>query len=286
MAEPLKGRRQISAVLVAGVIASVGLAVVPVIVTSTSGSFSLTVGLIGVCITLLLEVIVRIDRREKLVHRAFEMIDALDALDAVPTLSNDLQHSAIAAAAIMTGDSPPLFRMVAEQVISECRRQLDNLSHGECTVNTGSAPVLIDLARHAKTSIRATSIISGTGSGDEAWWSSPGGQEYWKENVRALKRKVSITRVYIFETPPTRQMTDILSQQEKAGVELLQVDRSQIPANLAMNVVIIDNKAVYEIVVNRPDNVLRTLHVNPAFVRSTVSKFDELVQRIYSRRFN
>jgi hypothetical protein len=243
MTRSSKGRPQISAVLVAGVLASVGLAAIPALVTSTPGNFSLTIGLIGVCITLLLEVIVRIDRRDKLVHGAFEIIDALGA---IPTMADDLQHSAISAATIMMSDNPTLFRASAEQAIAECRQQLDSLLRGECIVNTGSAPILIDLARHAKTSIRATSIITGD-SGDDAWWLSPGGQEYWKENVRALKRRVSITRVYIFEGPPSAQIEDILVRQEEAGVKVLRVDKNKIPPELVISVVIVDGKTVHEI---------------------------------------
>jgi hypothetical protein len=99
----LKDRRA-SLTLLVGVAVSIGLAAIPAIVTSTSGSLSLTVGLVGVSITLLIDLVATVERRHDANNRVLSLMDALDR---APSIASDIEYVAKRDAQVLNDSSNP-----------------------------------------------------------------------------------------------------------------------------------------------------------------------------------
>lgn len=212
-------KRRISSTLVIGLVISGALAIIPAIVTSSSGSLSLLVGLVGISITLLVELITRVERRDDLMHRAFGVIDAFDR---APTIAPDLEAAVMGAAAIVESQNVSFIEEAVQRAVALFRQEIDDLRRGEYKVQTGSAALLTSQTRIAKSDIKATSVVTV----DEAWWNSFAGEEYWTENVRALERGINISRVYIFEGPPSARMMSIMRKQAALALRFTQLTAS------------------------------------------------------------
>jgi len=122
--------RRASVTLLAGAAVSIGLAVIPAIVTSTPGSLSLTVGLLGVSITLMIDLIARVERRQDANNRVLSLIDAFDR---APSVAPDMEYVAKKAAQVLKDSSGPLFDEAVIQAFAELRLELDALHRGEYT---------------------------------------------------------------------------------------------------------------------------------------------------------
>jgi hypothetical protein len=261
----------VSQITIAG---SVILTVVSAVFTSTEQSLTILVGLTGLSLTLLLEIITRVERRQHLVHRAFKVADALEQASLI---ADDLEHAINTGATILQKQPSALFRDAVQDAAGEFRVQLDRLNNGELKVNVSSGQVLSEETDRAQSSIRALSIAAV----DEGWWRSEAGRQYWDANLAALKRKVKIQRIFITDGQPSSTMEDVVETQRQAGVKAYAVDRSTIPADLCANIVIFDNSLVYVIVeTDDPRSPDRFLKSNPADVREAIRRFEGLLQRI------
>lgn len=267
-----KNRRSNVSLVVAGGVASTALAVIPVVITSAPAILGLIVGLLGVSITLLIELIIRMERQNHLTSRAQQLVDVFNK---APTIADDVEHAVETAGAVLRGGLP-LYSEAVEQASAEFRQKLEELSRGDYHVKITSVALLTSQARTTKASIKATSIVTM----NENWWISPAGAEYWEENVRALERGVRISRVYIFEGARSAQMTDLMAQQAKAGVSVYHIDKSVLDSELHIDVVIFDDRGVYEIEPGVRGNSKRMFKTNPVDVRIASQRFEQILQHI------
>lgn len=267
------GERRANTTLVVGVVVSAALVIIPTVIRTEFVTLGLMIGLHGVSITLMIEVITRLERREHLTHRAFRLIEALDR---APAMIDDIEQGVTTAAAV-SRSGLPLYREAVEQAAAEFRLKVDQLHRGEYRVQTGSAALLISQTKSTKSSMKATSIVTI----NENWWHSQAGTEYWEENLRALKRGVQITRIYILDGQCSRRMTELMSVQAEAGIRVYAIDRDLIPAELYIDVVIFDERGVYEIEPSTDDRqTRRTFKISPVDVRAISLRFEQILQVI------
>ena len=98
------------------------------------------------------------------------------------------------------------------------------------------------------------------------WWHTPTGQEYWRLNLDALARGVSITRVFVCDRVRA-ELAALIDIQRRAGVTVKVVDRRDVDPALHLNLVVWDGRRAWEGRMNaRGDIVANVFLVNQAEV--------------------
>jgi hypothetical protein len=259
---------------VLGVLATVVLAVLVAVVTGTTASLTIVIALLGLTVTLILELISRLERRQEVINMAFRVAEVLEK---TPDISEDLTEAVILAGTVVDRSGGRHYQEALKQVTSNFREAVESLYRGDLRITIGSGPVLSEQAALTKSTVRATSVVTV----DEAWWSSPAGQMYAQASVDAMNRGVSVTRIYIFEGEPSPRMQDVMSEQQAQGTHVYAIDRQEVPSHLRINVVVFDERAVYDIKeTDDPKSPVRMLYTNRADVQASIQKFEQLLQLI------
>lgn len=255
----------------AGVLATVVLTILAAVVTSTTATLSMAIALIGLTVTLLLDLIARVEQQRDATSRAFRIADAIERMpDAAPDF-----EALVTLAGQVTEKGGPRFRDALTHLSSSFVEDLESLNRGDLRVQVGSGPLLTEETMLTKDEIRATSVVTV----DEAWWNSEAGREYAAASRAALKRGVAITRIYIFSGEPSQRMRELMEEQRSTGARIYAIDRDEVPPDLLINVVVFDQRAVYQITeTSDPRNPLRMLHTQPSDVQAAIRRFEQLLQ--------
>lgn len=257
-----------------GVMATVVLTVIVAVVTGTRASLSIVIALLGLAVTLILDLISRVERRQETTSMAFRIAEAIDKM---PDAAPDLEKAVLLASEIVEGSGGQRFRDALTQAASEFRDELEALSQGDLRVHIGSGRILSDETDLTRATIRATSVVTV----DEAWWGSEAGREYAQASAAAMSRGVSITRIYIFDGEPSSRMQTLMEEQRAIGTHVHAIELAEVPIKLRINVVIFDERAVYAISeTGDPKNPLRMLHTQPHAVQTAIRRFEQLLQLI------
>lgn len=274
MNEPLKWKPGWPFLL--GVLATVVLTVLAAVLTTTAASLSILIALLGLTLTLVLDLISRVERRQEMTSRALRVADAIEQ---IPETREDLEHALLLAGQIEQRGGAR-FREALKRVTGGFRDDLEGLSKGNLRVQTGSGALLSEETDQARERIRATSVVSV----DEAWWGSDAAKAYAKTNEAALERGVSITRIFICDGEKSERLTKLMGEQRDLGTEVYGISQAEVPEELQINVVIFDKKAVYEITETKdPKSPLRMLRTQPNDVQAAIDKFESLLQLIMQR---
>jgi hypothetical protein len=257
-----------------GVLATVVLTVIAAVVTSTTANLSIVIALLGLAVTLILDLISRVERRQETTTMAFRIAEAVERM---PDAAPDLEKAVLLASDIVEGGGGKRFRDALTHAASEFRDDLEALSRGDLRVHIGSGSILSEETDLTRTTIRATSVVTV----DEAWWSSEAGKEYAQASAAAMRRGVSITRIYIFDREQSTRMQILMKEQRAMGTHVYAIDLADVPLELRINVVIFDERAVYAISeTGDPKNPLRMLHTQPHDVQTAIRRFEQLLQLI------
>jgi hypothetical protein len=254
-----------------GVLATVVLTILSAVVTSTTATLSMVIALIGLTVTLLLDLITRVEQQRDTSSRAFRIADGIQRL---PEAAADFEAS-VTLAGQVADNGGPRFREALAQASSSFREDVEALSRGDLRVQVGSGPLLSEETALTQREIRATSVATV----DEAWWGSEAGREYAAANRAARVRGVAITRIYIFAGKPSQRMREVMEEQRATGARIYAIERDEVPPELLINVVIFDQRAVYQITeTGDPRNPLRMLHTQPSDVQAAIRRFEQLLQ--------
>jgi hypothetical protein len=257
-----------------GVVATVVLTVVVALVTGTTASLSIVIALLGLAVTLILDLISRVERRQETTSMAFRIAEAIEKM---PDTAPDLEKAVLLASEVAEGGGGKRFRDALTQAAREFRDELDALSKGDLRVHIGSGSILSEETDITHTTIRATSVVTV----DEAWWNSEAGKAYAQASAAAMRREVSITRIYIFDGEPSPRMQSLMKEQRALGTHVYAIDVADVPTELRINIVIFDERAVYAISeTGDPKNPLRMLHTQPHVVQTAIRRFEQLLQLV------
>jgi hypothetical protein len=107
------------------------------------------------------------------------------------------------------------FNLRAQDAVTECLNVLHSMAEGFLLTDPrGRFDFGPEAFKQAKKSVKATV------AGDISFWRNVHGEKYFQANVEALKRGVSITRVFIESISTLRENIDILEKQRHAGIEV------------------------------------------------------------------
>jgi len=228
------------------------------------------------------------------IQRGFESVnEAAELLTEVEqsAVRRDLLKQVIRRSAHISPSAPPLVQVLAASETKRLSETLQSLSDGHEVFYDGEdREFLLALTRGTTRSLLATSwaTINAQNVGFEAgFWLSDLGARYLDLQRIAVRRGVSIKRVFIVESPTLRtnpELMRILAMQRSAGIELRLVDGSQAAQDGGLaDFVIFDEHLCYDTTpVTRieapgaPWRLTTRLVLNEETIRHRLERFAEL----------
>jgi hypothetical protein len=158
------------------------------------------------------------------------------------------------------------------------RRDIKRTAHATAGMASGQMrarvgdDILVRQTDLAQRIIRACSVQSM----DVPRWLSDLGSKYWEANLRALQRKVSIERVFIYEDW-TADFERIVNQQAEAGVQVWVVESSLADALLRVDMAVWDDSFTYHFELNSEGNPIENIYsVNEVDIARRIDQMELL----------
>ena len=257
--------RWLDPILFIGLFVSIAVSVAMVL-TGNETLSSLIVGLLSTIVTLLIDIIARIQKVEN------SFLDAADLSRVLSdeTIGKTMREIAYSIASI-NGFNFEHYNKIAEIYIDECKTKLREIAAGSVTVpsRTPQAYGVVGIQQVQKD--MKVIHISKT-----SFWTSDFGRRYFEMNRAALKRGVHITRIFALTPEEMRDSLDILKEQEKAGVNVVVVRRDRVSHEFT----IFDNRVVIDYDVDvKQDYTLERIVIDTTQVKRRVEEFQNLIAR-------
>jgi hypothetical protein len=228
-------------ILVSGVALSTVLGVVFYFRTDVNTALATFAGLIGTTITLQVESLVRARRGHEAATRQQRLVAQMEATAWMPEL---LDRALGAYHAIERTHGSTMAVELAHEIFEDTRLRLEELRRGRyVSPDSDESPrsAFYRLTERLRTSMLATSAGS-----DLDWWQDPSESRIvWRLNEQALRRGVTITRIFIYRTW-TDELDAVAKTHHAAGVHVLRVAERQLPPMLRLNLVIWDATCAHE----------------------------------------
>jgi hypothetical protein len=253
-------------VIIIGALFSIGLSLI-LFLTGVDTITSVIVGLIGVTISLLLDLIARNKQMEEVVLETLGLNSDLYADKwAKDRLVDMIQSWKL----ILSSNYHPLLLQIARLRTQDARDQLVAIASGEVMTDATENRLLAVAVEEAKVSVKASSMVS------LDFWNSPAGKKYLDVNYEAVKRGVNVTRVFIIDNLSPETET-LMKDMAGNGVNVLIVNKEQVPGELRVAFVISDDHLVWTTEFT-PDMMFREHHISikSEDVMRTANKFEKL----------
>jgi hypothetical protein len=209
--------------------------------TDVNTAIATFAGLVGTTITLQVESLLR-DREE---HEHLTRQQRLfEQLEVIPWLPDLLDHAIGAYTLIEQIYGDTMAVDLARKAFDDCRIRLEELQRGHyVTADADESP---NSPVHALTEQLRESLLATSSGDDISWWLAPSlSRNYWRLNVEALKRGVTIKRIFIYRDW-SGPLETLAMAQHQAGVQVLRVPEHQLPPILRLNIVIWDENCGLE----------------------------------------
>jgi hypothetical protein len=240
-------------VVVSGIIVSVGLAVILFFFVEVEAQTSFAIGLIGIVISLQIEIIVLMQRRYSVEDLRSELLSAVESnAELLPMVSAIVK----AATAVMTSNKHPAYPTAAKEALHSTLNRLRQLEGGHLRREVGDTTIMTQEMRTAKRSVMATTFLRI----DADWWLSEGGRQYLQENRQAAERSLEIERICFYDEWKD-SYDEVVAVLQDAGVRVMRLQSNRVPSRLRRNIVIFDESMYIEDVVNAEGEVVEFVHV-------------------------
>lgn len=196
---------------------------------------SLTVGLLGIVISLLVELHGANKRLEVKIFEALELTADLQ--------KNNFAKKRIAKiirswGKIIEGDLHPLLNNVAKLYTQQAVDQLTSIAGGEIHVTSGDYGWMRVIMDEAQSDIRALSTIS------LDFWNSNAGRRWKQLNYEAVKRGIKITRVFLYDTVD-EPLTILMTEMQQKGIQVYLIKTDLLPKGHHIPMLIADNNLLW-----------------------------------------
>ncbi|TWJ08346.1 hypothetical protein LX16_4574 [Stackebrandtia albiflava] len=194
------------------------------------------------------------------IRRTFRQISEATELHALVS-DSPLPAQAVSdwvrAAVQVSKETPELTSQVIQSEIRRGLTFMRELHNGAGSYDGEDRDWLLNLAKLAENSIKATSLAtvdSGTGAGDGGLWQTDLGMRYLDYQEQAIRRGVTVQRIFIIDIPqlnPRGPLADVLQRQRARGVEVrvlnpLSMHRAEVNANALYDFIVFDDQVTYE----------------------------------------
>lgn len=236
-----KARRSKAWTLGIGVILSTVLGAFFYFRTDLNTAIATFAGLTGTTITLQVELLLREREEQERVTRQQRLFEQMEAISWMPGL---LDQAIGAYTFVEQAYGETMAVDLARKAFEDCRIRLEELQRGQyVTPDADESP---NSPVHALTEQLRESLLATSSGDDIAWWLSPSlSRNYWRLNAEALKRGVTIKRIFIYRDW-TGPLEGVAMAQHQAGVQVLRVPEHQLPPILRLNMVIWDESCGLE----------------------------------------
>lgn len=209
--------RWLDPILLIGLFVSIAVGI-GMVLTGNDTTWGLTIGLLSTIVTLLVDIIARIQKVEDSVIDAAELSRILSD----ESIGKTLRQIANSYAAIKKYNFAH-YRTIADTVIDECQSKLGDIASGSVLVTTKTIQEYAILGiKQAHREIKAVHI------GSMDFWSSSFGNKVFDLNRAAVERGVQITRVFALTNEEARNSIEVLEAQEQAGIQVLVVSPDHV----------------------------------------------------------
>ena len=225
------------ATLLIGTVLSAAMGVFFYYRTDLNAAFATFAGLLGTAITLQVEMIGHRYREDSMRTKQQRLIASLDrtrwAFDLLEKMMSSIED--------INQQRSKVLDELAHRSMEDCIQNLNNLASGRFENKYDDFWLLFTLTENAERSIRTTSF----GRLDLEWWSSAGGQAYWRLQCRAIERGITVRRIFIFDDW-TAAHEKLVEMQRSRGVHTMRVKATDLPLELRIDVILWDEKCVYQ----------------------------------------
>nr|MDT0661485.1 hypothetical protein [Micromonospora sp. DSM 115978] len=222
-------------VAVLGIALSVCLSITLDVTGAATGVESLLAGLMGTTISLVVDSLVRAERR-------FHMRTLMEG---APWLTSAITP-------IVEGTREAIETYPGTRVAVEARRRFDRiradteqLRAGRIIRAGGDYQDLMGATRTCTARIDALTNVMPRVSGELSWWTGDIGRHYWAANLEAINRGVRITRIFAYVTM-TDNLQELLEKQRAAGVRVGLLPWGTADRSLHLNTAIWDQSGAWE----------------------------------------
>ena len=167
------------------------------------------------------------------------------------------------------------------KIVKDCKHKLADLQRGIIELkNEEVFDIAIKRMKDVKKTVKATHLALKPDQGHK--WKKESQKKYYEANKEAIKRGVKIQRIFIFDKEYIlnknyeiidREMLEILEEQNKDGINVLLLDKDEIPEDIKQNVLAADF-AIFD------DSLVQTHYYNIGKIIKNSKKFKDYEEYI------
>jgi hypothetical protein len=212
------------------------------------------IGLIGLGISLQLEILFRIAERAQSRERYSRL---LEGIEDYPDLLELTFEALDAGVKTLEKATIPQLKLEVFNVIHHATSQLQELAQGRLRRAGSDNTLVLDRFVHARQVVRGT-----TDEGDTAWWGTSDGKRFLELNAELIERGVRIERIWILSTTPTKELLDMLDEHynRKIDVFVVRADRRDLDRRLLVNFTLMDDDFLQMDVPNKEGQAVEYLY--------------------------
>jgi len=219
-------------------------------------------------LTLLVQLLLKQERRETRLGSSGELLATIESVDWLPGVVRSISTDV---ARIEEHYGHTVAPDAVRRVLDTCEAQLHDLARGHLYVDSYDPSLKLQLLGREASVLRTTSLQAS----DLAWHLSEVGRTYWRAQVDALQRGWAIQRVFIYDDW-SEELAQLAVQQRTAGIEVRRVARASLPMDLRRDVTTFGDTHGYEQRVESAGSAeLDRFTVDPLDIRR--------VQQVYAR---
>lgn len=256
--------RWLDPIILVGLFISIAVGV-GMVLTGNDSLWGLTIGLLSAILTLLVDLIARVQKAEDSFLEAANLSQILSD----EYIGKRLQEIADSYSKIREFNFEH-YNAIADAFLDECRVRLREAASGSVVV---TARFVQEYAvtgwKEARRTVKAIHIDS------MEFWTSSLGKKLFALNKQAVQRGVRVTRVFALTLDEVRDSLEILSAQEKAGVRVLIV----YPAYVQDEFTIFDDRVVVSCAGESEGYRQERIVLDPTQVKRKIEEFEHLIVR-------
>jgi len=276
--EPLNLARNLrDPVTLVGAILSVAIGLAFYFKTDVPTALAAVAGMLGLVITLQLQLLVAMHQRDAADGRVARLLAATERLPWLADAIDDAVDRSTTIARSQMSEAVSLCQLTLET----CNKNLADLQRGHYDEPYGEMRLFYKLTGTTQRAIRATSAQEV----DLSWWETPRADRYWELQRAALARGVAIKRVFIY-SHWTAGLEKLASTQAAAGVHVWTVRNEVLPPDLRIDMVVWDETCAYETAPNAVgEPVFNRFRLNAADVGQAIRRFESILANasVYER---
>jgi hypothetical protein len=217
-----------------GLALSLMVSIVLLYTTRVTVAESLIIGLVGSALSLLIEIIIRLQT----------VVAETGLADQAGPYAGQLRRLAAASGEVARQFSGGAAAAELNRRFDAMNRDIEELQLGRIRSEGNDYRYLVQAVRDCGHQVLGMTYLRGAAA-EPQWWDSEIGQRYWQANLEALARGVKIQRIFIFDDL-TDEVKTILKTQLEAGVNVQIVNKAAIDPAYHLNLAVIDEKVAWQ----------------------------------------